>query len=901
MKMRIRKMSLSVSGILVLSLIGSSGAPAPGPSPEALLRQQLIDFLDSSGAGPGALSARTPPALRSFPIAATTAYLLLENDPALLRKYYPDLSRMVMRLFEEGNAAGGLVAAMPGASSSGGVLSPGLNALADLELYSLHLIAWKTGAYEDALEYLASSNSLSGTITQSFYDPRRQCFYPATDGGRLVTTYGPGQLLPLILDRRLGSDVHARIAVEYLERSRASAETGRRTIDANDPWADPLMRFTMLDLLAGVLPVDGELFLALRASADSSVSAGAPGEAPWIDYWRENRFAHGRLFPPWRTISSLVNLTLLFERESLVPPKELAALRNGIDSLAAALSDGKMTLASYQDATTGVNRLLTWFSRFSELLDSKKERWRIIDEAKWLRLSPRTKRLVMEALASALPELARAKADLSARLERDCGIAFRLDLPERPISPGKPIAFSASLRVLRDTIVASQFYVQIGEKRWKMMQSAEVVTLAPAAAPLHYEGTLVLSPATEPGIITLPSIIDFIHEGRRVEIHRVGSIALMKEYDAWLDLPEGRRITREPVPVEITIMCKPDRDVQGTVEGTFLRELATTPPLPARFLVSRDSERTELTLAVAPKGMISPGRYPFSLTVALDGTPIARFEESLVRPFRWLHLGPLAGSDEALRNPLALQTDLLKAHTTSDGRSLRWKEAPSGAIDADGSLWPQRLYGGQSGNCMFLYTVVDCPDRMKLVWKLLTKNAVSLWINSEPIASSETDRSSETGGFVELRNGPNSFLIAACWNDSPDRILLEMSDENGLPPAGMSNNLDVIIDGFDRFAAPGPEEQAKKPVADRIRDVVVRYTNSNATEVSIIGSFNNWEPGATPMRREGKGTWTVHLQLRPGKYTYKLLVNRKQKIIDPANPASEPDGFGGSNSVLEVR
>jgi len=57
----------------------------------------------------------------------------------------------------------------------------------------------------------------------------------------------------------------------------------------------------------------------------------------------------------------------------------------------------------------------------------------------------------------------------------------------------------------------------------------------------------------------------------------------------------------------------------------------------------------------------------------------------------------------------------------------------------------------------------------------------------------------------------------------------------------------------------------------------------------------------TTMKKEKKGAWTVTLHLRAGKYPYKFLVNRKQKIADPANAATEPDGFGGSNSILEVK
>jgi hypothetical protein len=254
-----------------------------------------------------------------------------------------------------------------------------------------------------------------------------------------------------------------------------------------------------------------------------------------------------------------------------------------------------------------------------------------------------------------------------------------------------------------------------------------------------------------------------------------------------------------------------------------------------------------------------------------------------------------------MRGAVAFQADLLKTYTTADGRTLRWKETPAGAIDAEGSLWPQRLYGKLPAGCVLLYTAVDAPARMKLTWRLATKNASLLWINSEPLVPGSGERPDETGGSVELRKGPNSFLIALSWDDSPDRVLFELSDEAGLPPTGMSNELDAIVEGYDRLTAPENEKKADKPAADQIRIVRIAYASASAAEVSIIGSFNNWEPGATLMKKEANGGWTANVQLRPGRYVYKLLVNRKQRIVDPSNPVTEPDGFGGKNSVLEVR
>jgi len=51
-----------------------------------------------------------------------------------------------------------------------------------------------------------------------------------------------------------------------------------------------------------------------------------------------------------------------------------------------------------------------------------------------------------------------------------------------------------------------------------------------------------------------------------------------------------------------------------------------------------------------------------------------------------------------------------------------------------------------------------------------------------------------------------------------------------------------------------------------------------------------------PMKPVGSG-WTVDLRLKPGKYTYKFIIDGKW-IPDPYNNLREKDGTGGYNSVV---
>ncbi len=66
--------------------------------------------------------------------------------------------------------------------------------------------------------------------------------------------------------------------------------------------------------------------------------------------------------------------------------------------------------------------------------------------------------------------------------------------------------------------------------------------------------------------------------------------------------------------------------------------------------------------------------------------------------------------------------------------------------------------------------------------------------------------------------------------------------------------------------------------------------------VGITGDFSGWE---IIDLEESAGIYNLFLELAPGLYRYKLIVDGVW-MADPANPLSEPDPYGGFNSVLEI-
>lgn len=71
-----------------------------------------------------------------------------------------------------------------------------------------------------------------------------------------------------------------------------------------------------------------------------------------------------------------------------------------------------------------------------------------------------------------------------------------------------------------------------------------------------------------------------------------------------------------------------------------------------------------------------------------------------------------------------------------------------------------------------------------------------------------------------------------------------------------------------------------------------------AESVIVTGSFNNWDNQGYKMEKTN-GVWTYSLYLKPGKYTYKYIIDGAW-LIDPANEYWEDNALGTGNSVLWI-
>jgi 1,4-alpha-glucan branching enzyme len=82
---------------------------------------------------------------------------------------------------------------------------------------------------------------------------------------------------------------------------------------------------------------------------------------------------------------------------------------------------------------------------------------------------------------------------------------------------------------------------------------------------------------------------------------------------------------------------------------------------------------------------------------------------------------------------------------------------------------------------------------------------------------------------------------------------------------------------------------------------VVHFEHEDAAAhmVCIAGSFNDWHPAVSEMLNMGSGKWVKDIELAPGTYEYRFVVDGKW-ITDPRCAHTVPNAFGETNSLLIV-
>jgi len=111
-----------------------------------------------------------------------------------------------------------------------------------------------------------------------------------------------------------------------------------------------------------------------------------------------------------------------------------------------------------------------------------------------------------------------------------------------------------------------------------------------------------------------------------------------------------------------------------------------------------------------------------------------------------------------------------------------------------------------------------------------------------------------------------------------------------------------LIAGSAGVSTSTPRAATPSPVTP-VGDHSVRFeiVAPEAVSVFVVGDFNNWDPGATPLIRSGQeGAWTAVVPLPPGLYQYSFVVDGRIQAADAGAPLAPAGDFGGGSSVILV-
>ncbi len=97
------------------------------------------------------------------------------------------------------------------------------------------------------------------------------------------------------------------------------------------------------------------------------------------------------------------------------------------------------------------------------------------------------------------------------------------------------------------------------------------------------------------------------------------------------------------------------------------------------------------------------------------------------------------------------------------------------------------------------------------------------------------------------------------------------------------------------------KEYLKSKKAVKVTFRLPKVAASGATNVHIVGDFNDWSVYANPMKKLKKGEYTITLELKAGKeYHFRYLINESRWENDWNADKYVKSPFGTDNSVVIV-
>ncbi len=101
--------------------------------------------------------------------------------------------------------------------------------------------------------------------------------------------------------------------------------------------------------------------------------------------------------------------------------------------------------------------------------------------------------------------------------------------------------------------------------------------------------------------------------------------------------------------------------------------------------------------------------------------------------------------------------------------------------------------------------------------------------------------------------------------------------------------------------------RTKTSSPSNVKAIEIECEAPEANAVMLVGDFNEWSMGATPMKKTLSGKWIASITVAPGRYEYKFFVDGCW-CCEPGEPDEccggpecVPNLHGTMNRVIEVK
>jgi len=159
------------------------------------------------------------------------------------------------------------------------------------------------------------------------------------------------------------------------------------------------------------------------------------------------------------------------------------------------------------------------------------------------------------------------------------------------------------------------------------------------------------------------------------------------------------------------------------------------------------------------------------------------------------------------------------------------------------------------------------------------------------------------------RSLADGYPVDAAVSEGRKGIFTELGTvEWGTPVLLMRASDGLIFDLAPKETASHPRTEVDAHTK-QTRPVRFVFQDAEARYVHIAGSFNEWlnaiqgrirQSSQYELRQTARGQWEITLNLLPGTYEYKFVVDGHYWHSDPNAAQAAPDGYGGQNSVIVV-